>query len=82
MTRGQGNGVLTLAGMTQSLLRPLPSDQQRSHINGLTDEQFADVLDALALAGVAAGDEPNLFYESAAARLRGRDVETEGSGAP
>lgn len=77
MTKSQGSGVSVLVRLADSALRQLQREQARSFIDGLDDAELADVMDAVSSAALARGDGyGNLLYESAAARLRGVDVET------
>lgn len=65
--------------MAQGALKKLPRETARSFIDGLEDRELADLLTAASAADVASGGSGNLLFESAAARLRGVDVETHGS---
>lgn len=79
MRLAEGKGVNVLLVLSELGCQALGREKTRSLIDGLTDERLADVLEALSAADVAAGGTGNLFYESAAARLRGIDVETHSS---
>lgn len=70
MTPSQGRGVRALVVLASDALERMNRDDARSFIDGLSDEELADVMDAASAASVAAGSTGNLFYESAAARLR------------
>lgn len=65
--------------LAQGALKKLPRETARSFVDGLDDGELADLLTAASAADVAAGGAGNLLYESAAARLRGVDVESLGS---
>lgn len=73
MTPQQGRGVREWAFIASAALERLSRETALELIEGLTDEELADMMAAYSAAGVAA-DGPaagNLFYESAARRLRG-----------
>lgn len=79
MTPIEGQGTLKLLALAQGALKRLPQETARSFVDGLDDRELADLLTAASAADVASGGAGNLLYESAAARLRGVDVESLGS---
>lgn len=76
MNAAHGKGVATLLGWLNASVE---RDKARGLVDGLTNEQLADVLDVVAAAHLAEGNKGAVLLESAAARLRGVDVEVHGS---
>ncbi len=76
MTPASGRGVqVLLSWLNTSVER----ERARQLVDGLDDVELADVLTAIAAAELAAGGRGAVLIESAAARLRGVDVERRGS---
>lgn len=73
MTPQQGKGMQVLFRLANNALEQMPRDEALGYIDALTNEQLADFMEASSAAGVATGTGGNLFYESAAARLRGSE---------
>lgn len=80
MTRAEGRGVQLMLGLLDSMARHLGEDSARSFIDGLEDDELCDVAAAASGASRATIGEPQLLIESLAARVRGVDVATQGSG--
>jgi hypothetical protein len=76
MTKLEGSGVQTVLRLASGAMKLLPESEARSFVDGLTDVELAEAMVAASAAARAAGGQPNLFYESAAARLLGVDVES------
>lgn len=72
MQAEQGRGLKVLKQLAHDALNRLPRDEARSFIDAMSADEFADALVAVSAAGVAADGETggNLFYESAATRIR------------
>lgn len=80
MKATEGAGVAAVLSLLTSIAKRSTREEIRPYIDGLTDEQLADVMAAASAADVATGGTGNLLFESAAARLRGIDVGRFGSG--
>lgn len=70
MTPEHGRGLQALRKLADDAIKRMPREDARSFIDSLQHEELADLMDAASAAGVATGTGGNLFYESAAARLR------------
>jgi len=79
MKKAAGRGVLTLLSMCEGLAKRAGEDETRSFVDGLENEEIADVAVALSEARRAVDGSPGLLFESLAARVRGVDVAAEGS---
>lgn len=76
MNEKHGRGVATLLSWLNTSVE---REKARALADGLTDAELADVLDVVASAHLAEGNKGAVLLESAAARLRGVDVELHGS---
>lgn len=65
--------------MCEGLAKRLGEDETRSFVDGLENEEIADVAVALSEARRAVDGSPGLLFELLAARVRGMDVEAVGS---
>lgn len=75
MTPEQGRGMQALKRLANDALERLPREEARSFIDAMTAVEFADSIEAMSDAGRATDGETggNIFYESAAARVRAAD---------
>lgn len=76
MNKPEGRGVVNILRLADGAMRLLPREEARSFVDGLTDQEIAELALASAAAQLASGGTGNLIYESMAARLLKVDVAT------